>query len=68
MPKFLLQIRPHAEKHKIAEDTVVDFRVIQSLIGIFDRFCVDTTAVFRIVLNFDRQVAANTFDEDDILD
>ena len=60
-------IGPHLQQNDVANDREVDFCVVERLIGVVDGLGVDAFAGFCIVLDLDRQVTANCFDEDAIL-
>ena len=48
----------------VANDRVVDVRVVKRLIWIVYRFRVNSGSVFRVVFDLDGDVTANRFDED----
>ena len=46
----------------------MDLGIVQRLIGVIDRFGVDPASVVGIILDLDRQIAADGFDEHAVLD
>ena len=57
-------IGEHLQKNERAHFCVVNFRVVQRLIGVEHGLAIDTLAVFGVVLDFDREIAADGLDED----
>ncbi len=58
----------HFQQNDIADDRVKNLGVIERLVGIVDRLGVDSRSVFGVVFDFDRQIAADGFHENAIID
>ena len=65
---LLFLVRPNLHEHQVADDRIGNLCVIEFLVRIVDRFGIDTLAGFGIVFDLDRQVSADGFDEDAVLD
>ena len=66
--RYVFLIRFHFQQDQVANDRVVDFRVIKLLVSVVDWFGIDAFARFCVVFDFDRQVAADCFDKDFVVD
>ncbi len=66
-PRFFL-IRQDFEHDEIADDGVMNLRVVERLVLVIDRLAEDAAAAVGVVLDLDREVAADGLDEDAILD
>ena len=62
----LLAVGLDAQQDQQAETGVGYFGVVERLSLVFDRFAVDAQSAFSVVLDLDRQVAADGFDEDGV--
>lgn len=56
------------QKNQMVEDRVECFRIIERLIGVVDRFAIDSQSIFGVVLDLDRQVPPNALDEEFVFD
>ena len=65
-PRFFL-IRQDFEHDEIADDGVVNLGVVERLVLVIDGFAEDAATAVGVVLDFDREIAANGLDEDAIL-
>jgi hypothetical protein len=68
VPPLRLAVRLDLQQHQRAHDAVQDLRVVERLVGVLDRLAVDAEPVLRVVLDLDRQIAADRLDEHQVLD
>src|SRR5215207_1268705 len=66
--KLLLLVRPDLEQDQTADDGVINLCIVERLVPLLDRLAVDAFAAGGVVLDLDREIAADAFDEDAILD
>ncbi len=62
-PSFFL-VWEDLEQDEIADDGVVDLRIIERLVLVIDGFAKDSPADLGVIFNFDGEVAADGLDED----
>jgi hypothetical protein len=67
MAKLLLAIRAHLEQDEIADRGVINLRVVECLVLLLDGLQIDPLSRLGVVLDLDREVAADAFDKDAIL-
>ncbi len=63
-----LPVREDLQQDQRAHDRVQDLGVVEGLVGVIDRLAVEAEAVLGVVLDLDRQVAADGLDEHHVLD
>ncbi len=68
MSEFPLLVGTDLQQDKIPQTGIIDLCVIQGLIRVFHRLRIDTLTRGCVVLNFDREVAANGLHEHTFLD
>ena len=68
VPVVLLLVRADLQQDEAAHGGVKDFRVVQGLLGLFNRFAVNSGADVGAVLHLDGQVAPHGLHEDAVLD
>ena len=64
---FWLLVRLDLEQDDVADDRVEDIGVVECLVGIIDRFAVDSLPQVGVVFDLDGQVAADRLDKQAIL-
>ena len=63
-----LAVREDLEQNEGADFGVVDRSVVERLIGVDDGLAIDALAILGVVLDFDREIAANRLHEDFVED
>ena len=66
--KVLFLVGTNLHENEIADRSVENLSVVESLIRILNGFRIDPFAFFGIVFNLDGQITANRFDKDSIVD
>ena len=66
VPVGILLVGPNLHQDDVAQDRVVDACVVEGLVDVFDGFGVDALATGGVVLDLDRQVPADSLDEDTV--
>ena len=66
--ELLLLVRPDLEQDDVADDCIVDLRVVERLVFVLDRFGEDAVTRVGAVFHLERQITADGFDEHTVLD
>jgi hypothetical protein len=66
--EILLAEGPDLQQDDVLVDDVVVLGVVERLVGVLNRFAEDALAALGVVLDLHRQVAADAFDENLVLD